>query len=118
MNYTLTNYIQCRYHTYSQKDRGRIIHECSSLILDRGSKQCNFLDYKGGKLIYKRYASLYFLCHVDTNVDNELLTLDLIHMYVECLDAYFHNVCELDIIFNFHRAYYILDELLIAGEQQ
>jgi hypothetical protein len=29
---------------------------------------------------------------------------------------YFGNVCELDLIFNFHKAYYILDELLIAGE--
>ncbi|KAL7186138.1 hypothetical protein ACSBR2_027983 [Camellia fascicularis] len=27
-------------------------------------------------------------------------------------------VCELDLIFNFHKAYYILDELLIAGELQ
>jgi len=27
-------------------------------------------------------------------------------------------VCELDLIFNFHRAYFILDELLIAGEMQ
>ena len=31
------------------------------------------------------------------------------------LDRYFGNVCELDLIFNFHKAYYILDELLIAG---
>jgi len=27
-------------------------------------------------------------------------------------------VCELDLIFNFQRAYFILDELLIAGEMQ
>eukprot|EP00968_Pinguiococcus_pyrenoidosus_P015890 scaffold1492_cov257-Pinguiococcus_pyrenoidosus.AAC.5 len=31
---------------------------------------------------------------------------------------YFGNVCELDIIFNFHKAYYILDELFIGGETQ
>lgn len=36
----------------------------------------------------------------------------------QVLDRYFGNVCELDLIFNFHKAYYILDELLIAGEQQ
>lgn len=34
------------------------------------------------------------------------------------LDRYFGNVCELDLIFNFHKAYHILDELLIAGELQ
>lgn len=28
------------------------------------------------------------------------------------------QVCELDLIFNFHKAYYILDELIIAGEHQ
>jgi hypothetical protein len=76
--------------------------------------------------------------------DNELITLEVIHQFVEVrphvlcplsapialgdacatpaavqvLDRYFGNVCELDLIFNFHKAYYILDELLIAGEQQ
>ena len=50
--------------------------------------------------------------------DNELLTLEIIHQYVEVLDRYFGNVCELDIIFNFHKAYYILDELLLGGELQ
>lgn len=34
------------------------------------------------------------------------------------LDRYFGNVCELDIIFNFAKAYYILDEILIGGEMQ
>ena len=39
-------------------------------------------------------------------------------MLVEALDRNFKNVCELDIIFNFHKAYYILDELFIGGELQ
>jgi len=30
----------------------------------------------------------------------------------------YQQVCELDIIFNFHKAYYILDELLIGGQLQ
>ena len=34
------------------------------------------------------------------------------------MDKYYGNVCELDIIFNFQKAYFILDELLIAGEMQ
>lgn len=37
------------------------------------------------------------------------------HFYVEVLDKYFKNVCELDIIFNFHKAYYILDEIIVGG---
>ncbi|CAG0924862.1 unnamed protein product [Notodromas monacha] len=50
--------------------------------------------------------------------DNELLTLEIIHRYVELLDKYFGSVCELDIIFNFEKAYFILDELLVGGEIQ
>jgi len=34
------------------------------------------------------------------------------------LDRYFGNVCELDLIFNFQKAFAILDELIIAGEMQ
>ena len=50
--------------------------------------------------------------------DNELITLEVIHRYVELLDRYFGSVCELDIIFNYEKAYYMLDELLLGGEMQ
>jgi AP-1 complex subunit sigma 1/2 len=35
--------------------------------------------------VYKRYASLYFVCGVDP-ADNELLVLEVIHHFVEVLD--------------------------------
>ena len=122
----------------------------SSLVLNRPAKQCNFIEYKDSKLVYKRcvgglrrtrsverhcfvlnyfqttfnapsrprrYASLFFVAGIGKG-DNELLTLEVIHQYVEVLDRYFGNVCELDIIFNFHRAYYILDEIVLGGELQ
>jgi AP-1 complex subunit sigma 1/2 len=41
--------------------------------------------------------------------------LELIHRYVQSLDNYFGNVCELDIVFHFQTAYQILDELIIGG---
>ena len=66
------------------------------------------------KKFFYRYASLYFILLVDKE-DNELLALEVIHHYVELLDKYFGNVCELDIIFNFHKAYYILDEVVLGG---
>lgn len=47
-----------------------------------------------------------------------MITLEIVHRYVEQMDKYYGNVCELDIIFNFQKAYFILDELLIAGEMQ
>mmetsp|Transcript_11435 Transcript_11435/g.18614 ORF Transcript_11435/g.18614 Transcript_11435/m.18614 type:complete len:161 (-) Transcript_11435:73-555(-) len=105
------------YKFYEKKEKTRMIRDISSLVLSRQHKLCNFLEWRGKKIVYKRYASLYFIALVDTT-DNELVTLEVIHHFVEILDRYFGNVCELDIIFNFHKAYYILDELLIGGELQ
>ena len=76
-----------------------------------------FFFLKDSKIVYRRYASLFFIAGID-NDDNELLALEIIHRYVEQMDKYYGNVCELDIIFNFQKAYYILDELLMAGEIQ
>ncbi|KAJ3669532.1 hypothetical protein LUZ60_011482 [Juncus effusus] len=105
------------YSTYSQKERSKLIKEFSGIILSRGPKLCNFVDWKGYKVVYRRYASLYFCMCIDEE-DNELEALEIIHHFVEILDRYFSSVCELDLIFNFHKAYYILDEILIAGELQ
>lgn len=60
------------------------------------------LQYKQYKLIYRRYANLYFIMCVDPT-DNELAYLEAIHLFVELLDHYFHSVCELDLVFNFHK---------------
>jgi len=105
------------YKPFTQKKKSKIIREVSNMVLERPSKLCNFLEWGTGKVIYKRYASLYFIVFCDRE-DNELLALEIIHHYVEILDRYFGNVCELDLIFNFHKAYYLLDELVIAGELQ
>eukprot|EP01133_Synstelium_polycarpum_P003827 gene3827-4418_t len=66
-------------------------------------------------LMIKRYAGLFFCICVDVG-DNELFCLEAIHLFVEVLDAYFGNVCELDLVFNFYKVYAILDEVFLAGE--
>jgi AP-2 complex subunit sigma-1 len=68
-------------------------------------------------VIYRRYAGLFFSFVVDIN-DNELAYLECIHNFVEVLDHFFGNVCELDLVFNFHKVYMILDEMFLAGEIQ
>jgi AP-1 complex subunit sigma 1/2 len=73
--------------------------------------------YLDSKIVYRRYASLFFIAGC-ASTDNELITLEIVHRYVEQMDKYYGNVCELDIIFNFQKAYFILDELLLAGEMQ
>jgi hypothetical protein len=59
-------------------------------------------QYQNYKLIYRRYAGLYFSICVDVT-DNELAYLECIHLFVELLDEFFRNVCELDIVFNFNK---------------
>lgn len=71
----------------------------------------SFLLYLDSKIVYKRYASLYFIVGVDAE-ENELVMLEVIHRFVEALDRYFGNVCELDLIFNFEQAFWVLDEMI------
>ena len=101
----------------STHERQKYVKEINNIVLTRGSKACNFLEWNDYKIVYKRYASLYFITIVDKE-DNELLILEIIHFFVEILDKYFNNVCELDLIFNFHKVYYILDEIIMAGHLQ
>ena len=81
----------------------------------RDIKESSIIDYKNYKIVYKKYASLYFIFGIDT-FDNELASLELIHLFVETMDKYFGSVCELDVVYNFYKVYTVLDELLIGGE--
>ena len=78
-----------------------IILQISTLVIGRSSKLTHFLEWRDYKIVFKRYASLYFVACIEKE-DNELIVLDIIHHFVEVLDRYFGNVCELDLIFNFH----------------
>jgi hypothetical protein len=49
------------------------------------------LGWADSKVVYRRYASLFFVCGIGPS-DNELVTLEIIHRYVEVLDRYFGNV--------------------------
>ncbi|XP_031283971.1 AP-1 complex subunit sigma-2-like, partial [Pistacia vera] len=82
----------------------KVIRELSGVILSQGPKLCNFVEWRGYKVVYKRYASLYFCMCIDQD-DNELKVLEIIHHYVEILDRYFGSVYELDLIFNFHKVW-------------
>ncbi|KAM3933325.1 AP-1 complex subunit sigma-2 isoform 2-T2 [Leptodactylus fuscus] len=109
--------LQKWYVPLSDKEKKKITRELVQTVLARKPKMCSFLEWRDLKIVYKRYASLYFCCAIEDQ-DNELITLEIIHRYVELLDKYFGSVCELDIIFNFEKAYFILDEFLLGGEVQ
>lgn len=97
--------------TMPQKTKAKIVKDVTQLVLARRTRMCNVLEYKGAvhssferccfpvlsdvradtKVVYRRYASLFFVCGIGSN-DNELITLEIIHRYVEVLDRYFGNV--------------------------
>lgn len=79
------------------------------------------MQFRNDKIVYRRYAGLFFCVCVDSN-DNELAYLEAIHLFVEVLgewssrqsfdqgnhkadrtDAFFQNVCELDLVFSFYK---------------
>ncbi len=92
----------------------RIEAEVHRLVTSRDKKYTNFIEYNNYKLIYRRYAGLFFTVAVDMQ-DNELSYLEIIHLFVELLDSYFSNVCELDIVFNFHKVNMVVDSLLLVS---
>ncbi len=87
-----------------------VVRKC----LKRPDKDCNSVEHCGTRIIYRRYASLFFMIGVDGE-DNELAILECIHCMVEAMDRWFGNVCELDIMFSLDMAYAIIDEMVANG---
>uniref|UniRef100_A0A8B9V439 AP complex mu/sigma subunit domain-containing protein n=1 Tax=Anas zonorhyncha TaxID=75864 RepID=A0A8B9V439_9AVES len=75
----------------AEREKRKLVRELMQLVLARKPKMCSFLEWRDLKVVYKRYASLYFCCAIEGQ-DNELITLELIHRYVELLDKYFGSV--------------------------
>ena len=78
----LQKWYSSQYHVKRQK---KIAKELMGMILNRKAKMSAFIEWQDMKIVYKRYASLYFVVAVEPE-DNELLTLEVIHRYVELLD--------------------------------
>eukprot|EP00002_Diphylleia_rotans_P006360 TRINITY_DN15743_c0_g1_i1.p1 TRINITY_DN15743_c0_g1~~TRINITY_DN15743_c0_g1_i1.p1 ORF type:complete len:143 (+),score=38.83 TRINITY_DN15743_c0_g1_i1:106-534(+) len=105
------------YVPYEDEEKRQLETEVHRLVVKRDRKFTNFVEHRNYKVIYRRYAGLYFSICVDPS-DNELAYLELIHLFVEILDQFFGNVCELDLVYNFYKVYYVLDEVVLAGEIQ
>ncbi|CAL5441232.1 unnamed protein product [Camellia sinensis] len=133
------------YIPLEESEKHKVEYEVHRLVVNRDPKFTNFVEFRTHKVIYRRYAGLFFSLCVDIT-DNELAYLECIHLFVEILDHFFSNVCELDLVFNFHKmypkrmvgyfhstarslnaiktetredaVYLILDEFILAGELQ
>merc|ERR1712045_212786 len=62
---------------------GELIRKC----LSRGESQCSFVEFRQYRVVYRRYASLYFIVGIDNEEEsNELAILEFIHALVETMD--------------------------------
>uniref|UniRef100_A0A1I8B5B4 Clat_adaptor_s domain-containing protein n=1 Tax=Meloidogyne hapla TaxID=6305 RepID=A0A1I8B5B4_MELHA len=108
------------YIRYTEDEQQQIVRETFQQVSKRDDNVCNFLEggtLIGGsdfKLIYRHYATLYFVFCVDSS-ESELGILDLIQVFVETLDRCFENVCELDMIFHVNKVHNILNEIVMGG---
>lgn len=96
---------QTRYSSYyewiSMEERSALESEIIRKCLSRSELQCSFLEYRGYKVIYRRYASLFFIVGTkpdvgagDENCENEMGMLEFIHTLVETMDKWAGSICE------------------------
>ena len=85
----------------SEEKQQQVIRRIFQQVSQRPDNFCNYLEGsipewgENTKLIYRHYATLYFVFAVDQQ-ESDLGILDLIQVFVEALDKCFENVCELD----------------------
>ncbi|KAJ1554225.1 AP-2 complex subunit sigma, partial [Cladochytrium tenue] len=91
------------YTAFDDEEKLKLKADVHRLVAARDQRyQSNFVEFRNYKIVYRRYAGLFFCFCVDTN-DNELAYLEAIHFFVEVLDMFFKNVTELDLVFNFYK---------------
>lgn len=109
------------YTPIDHSTRTLLLKQVYQLISQRPADQCSFLtppplleDLDEIRVIYRRYATLSFVFIVDEQ-ESELGILDLIQVFVECLDKCFKDVCELDLVFGWQTLETVLEEIVQGG---
>ena len=124
------------YEWMDMQERVALESEIIRKCLSRSELQCSFLEYRGFKVIYRRYASLFFIVGTKADVDvrkmgsavakkqgdksvenyeNELGLLEFIHTLVETMDRWAGSICELDIMYQLEQVHFLLDEMVMNG---
>mmetsp|Transcript_10781 Transcript_10781/g.23708 ORF Transcript_10781/g.23708 Transcript_10781/m.23708 type:complete len:168 (+) Transcript_10781:134-637(+) len=119
------------YEWMDMQERVALESEIIRKCLSRSELQCSFLEYRGFKVIYRRYASLFFIVGTKADIDvralgdksgssaenyeNELGLLEFIHALVETMDRWAGSICELDIMYQLEQVHFLLDEMVMNG---
>jgi len=130
------------YEWMDMQERVALESEIIRKCLSRSELQCSFLEYRGFKVIYRRYASLFFIVGTKAdfdvrkssklaaattgmkkmgdnksieNYENELGLLEFIHTLVETMDRWAGSICELDIMYQLEQVHFLLDEMVMNG---
>ena len=102
------------YEDKTVKERVSLEAELVRKCMSRNPSQCSFIEFRDHKVVYRRYASLFFIIGLEQD-DNELAAYEFIHHYLIIMDKIFQNICELDIMMNLDTAHYVLDEMVLNG---
>jgi AP-4 complex subunit sigma-1 len=109
------------YEWITMAERTALESEIIRKCLSRSELQCSFLEYRGYKVVYRRYASLFFIVGTkpspdeEENQENELGVLEFIHTLVETMDKWAGSICELDIMYQLEQVHFLLDEMVMNG---
>ncbi|KAI9315574.1 AP complex, mu/sigma subunit [Dichotomocladium elegans] len=74
-----------------------------------------FLTIQDCAVVYRVYASLYFIIGYPQGTENEFAILELIQNCVEAMNTYFEGVTELDIVCNLEKVHMIMEEIITKG---
>ena len=83
--------LQKWYEARPEKEKKKVTRELTSLVLARKPKMCNFLEWKDLKIVYKRYASLFFLFAIDKEVRNEEKKPQFVDQVPKLIYRHFHK---------------------------
>ena len=104
-----------------EQQQQQIVRELFATLTARSTAASSFVDaarwfdgVPSARVVYRQYATLYF-CMVIDSAESELGILDLVQVLVETLDRHFKNVCELDLVFNYPKVHYVVDEMIVGG---